>query len=82
MTKKINAYEEYIKKFNKKINYFKDHRNYEWLRKYSDDAIRYYGTMGLLQIKAEDFIERVIAANFETLQDRLDGKNQLEWSII
>lgn len=82
MTKNSKAYDEHIGKFNKKIDHFKEHKKYSWLRTYSNDAIRYYGTMGLLQIKAEDFINRIIAADLQLIQDWLDGKNQLEWNLI
>lgn len=69
-------------KFNKKIDSFKEHPKYEWLRKYADDALRWNTMCGFYQIKAEDFIERIIAASTECIEDWLNGKNQLEWTRI
>lgn len=37
---------------------------------------------GFYQIKAEDFIERIVAAPLEYIEDWLNGNNQLEWSGI
>ena len=82
MAKNSNIYDEYIGKFNRKINHFKEHPKFEWLRKYSDDAISHYDTVGYYQIKADDFINRIIAADLQLIQDWLDGKNQLEWNLI
>lgn len=70
---------ERIKKFNEKINHFVNHPKYGWLRKYADDAITWDTMCGYLQIKAEDFIERIIKMPLEYIADWLDGKNQLEW---
>lgn len=69
-------------KFNNKIDSFKEHPKYEWLRKYADDALRWNTMCGFYQIKAEDFIERIIAASTEYIEDWLNGKNQLEWAGI
>lgn len=68
--------------FNSKIDYFKAHSRYQWLRQYADDAIRFNSTSGYSQIKAEDFIKRIEGAPLAYIQDWLDGKNQLEWSGI
>lgn len=68
--------------FNEKINHFKEHPKYEWLRKYADDAMRYNEGAGYYMIKAADFIERIENASIEYIADWLDGKNQLEWSGI
>ena len=65
--------------FNKKIDHFENHPKYGWLRKYADEAIWWYDLQGILQIKAEDFIERIINMPMDYIQDWLDGKNQLEW---
>jgi len=70
------------KKFNNKIDYFKNHSKYEWLRRYADDALKWNTMCGFYQIKAEDFIERIIAAPLEYIEDWLNGKNQLEWDGI
>jgi len=69
-------------KFNNKIDYFINHPKYDWLRKYADDALRWNTMCGFYQIKAEDFIKRIIAASIEYIEDWLNGKNQLEWSGI
>lgn len=69
-------------KFNDKINYFANHPKYEWFRKYADDALTWYTMCGFYQIKAEDFIKRIVAAPLNYIEDWLDGKNQLEWSGI
>lgn len=65
--------------FNTKIDHFKDHPKYGWLRKYADDALNWTENFGYLQIKAEDFIERIERMPLEYIRDWLDGKNQLEW---
>lgn len=65
--------------FNAKIDHFKGHPRYEWLRKYADDALNWNENFGLLQIKAEDFIKRIEQMPLEYIHDWLDGKNQLEW---
>lgn len=39
-------------------------------------------TVGLNQIIAEDFIERINKASLDLIKDWLDGKNQLEWNLI
>lgn len=68
--------------FNEKINHFKDHPKYEWLRKYADEAMRFNEGAGYDMIKAADFIKRIEKAPIEYIADWLDGKNQLEWSGI
>ncbi len=65
--------------FNSKIDHFKGHPKYEWLRKYADEAMRYNEGFGYYMIKAEDFIERIEKMPLEYIRDWLDGKNQLEW---
>ena len=37
--------------FNSKINFFKEHPKYGWLRKYADDAIYYNEGSGYLYIR-------------------------------
>lgn len=69
-------------KFNQKINYFVNHPKYDWLRKYANDALIWNTMCGFYQIKAEDFIERIVAAPIEYIEEWLNGKNQLEWSGI
>lgn len=67
--------------FNEKIDSFKDHKKYQWLRKYADDAMYWYDSYSnrILQIKAEDFVERIEKMPLDYIRDWLDGKNQLEW---
>jgi hypothetical protein len=71
--------EIYEKQFNEKIDHFKNHPRYEWLREYSNEALKYHTQYGLLQIKAIDFMDRIIAKPIEYIQDWLDDKNLLEW---
>ena len=76
---------DYMKRqeiFNEKIEYFKNHPKYKWLRKYADDALTWDTMCGFYQIKAEDFIDRIISASLNYIEDWLNGKNQLEWSGI
>ena len=68
--------------FNSKINFFKEHPKYGWLRKYADDAIYYNEGSGYLMIKAEDFIKRIEEMPLDYIRDWLDGKNQLEWEGV
>lgn len=74
--------EERYKLFNEKINHFKNHSKYEWLRKYADDAIQCNEGSGYLLIKANDFIKRIENASLKYISDWLENKNQLEWSGI
>ena len=76
------ACEIYEKQFNDKIDALKDHPKYEWLRKYSNEALNYHTEVGYFQIKAADFMNRIISAPIEYIRDWLDGKNKLEWSGI
>lgn len=70
---------ERYKKFNEKIDYFKEHEKYSWLRRFADEAICYNAGGGYFTIKAADFIERIESMPTEYIKDWLDGKNQLEW---
>lgn len=70
---------ERYKQFNEKIDYFKEHPEYSWLRKYADDAIYYNEGSGYFMIKAADFIDRIESMPLEYIKDWLDGKNHLEW---
>lgn len=67
------------KLFNEKIDHFKEHSSYEWLREYANDAMRWNVGAGYLQIKATDFIERIEKMSLDYIRDWLDGKNKLEW---
>ena len=65
--------------FNEKIDSFKGHEKYSWLRKYADEAIVYNEGSGFLMIKAEDFIERIEKMPLDYIKGWLDGENELEW---
>lgn len=68
--------------FNEKINHFSKHTKFQWLREYADEALKWNTMCGFYQIKAEDFIERIVAAPLEYIEDWLNENNQLEWSGI
>jgi hypothetical protein len=70
------------KRFNDKIDKFKDHVQYRWLRRYADDALWWQKNFGMLQIKADDFIERILIASENDIEDWLNGKHRLEWKMI
>ena len=67
------------KLFNEKIDNFKEHEKYSWLRQYADEAIRWNEMSGYLMIKARDFIKRIEKMPLEYIKDWLDGKNELKW---
>ena len=71
--------EKRYKLFKEKIDSFKCHKKYSWLREYADDALKWNEMSGYLMIKAEDFIERIEKMPLDYIKDWLDGKNQLEW---
>ena len=71
---------KYEKAFNDKINAFKNHSKYNWLREYSDTAIANHTGAGFLQIRAADFMDRIIAMPINYIEDWLDGKNELQWT--
>lgn len=77
-----SARENREKVFNDKINHFSDHPKYKWLREYANEALHWDTCCGFYQIKADDFINRIIKADVDYINDWLDGKNQLEWSGI
>ena len=65
--------------FNEKIDSFKDHDKYSWLRKYADDAMYHNEGGGHSMIVAEDFIKRIEKMPIDYILGWLDGENQLEW---
>lgn len=65
--------------FNAKIDAFRDHPKYEWLRKYANDAMVWNEGFGFLMVKGEDFIKRIESMDVAFIQDWLDGKNGLKW---
>lgn len=79
MTYNNTAQKKRIKAFNEKINSLKNHKKYDWLRKYADDALKWDTMCGFYQIKAEDFINRIIAMPIYYIEAWLNGKNNLEW---
>jgi hypothetical protein len=74
-----NAQIKYENDFNNKIDYFKNHPKYPWLRQYANDALNFHTGFGFLTIKAIDFMDRINSMDIEYIQDWLDGKNNLEW---
>lgn len=81
--KSVQNHDEWSKQryklFNEKIDSFKDHNKYTWLRQYADEAINWNEMSGYLMIKAEDFIKRIEKMSLEYIKDWLDNKNNLEW---
>ncbi len=67
------------KNFNQKIDTFKNHAKYEWLRKYANDAISWNERAGYLMIMAEDFIKRIEKMPLDYIEGWLNGENELEW---
>lgn len=68
--------------FNAKIESMKDHSLYSQLRKHADKCILDCSGFGLERILADEFIQRIEMASIKIIRDWLDGKNNLEWSII
>lgn len=69
----------YEKRFNEKIDHFRDHPNYVKLRKSADEALRYHTGYGLDAIHAQDFMDRIVMMPLDYIHAWMDGKNQLEW---
>ena len=69
----------YEKRFNEKIDYFKNHSKYATLRKSADEALKYHTGYGLDAIHAQDFMDRIIKMPLDYIQEWLDGKNSLQW---
>lgn len=67
------------KLFNEKIDSFKNHEKYPWLRDFADEAKSLNEGDGYFAIAAQDFIERIEKMPLEYIRDWLDGKNKLEW---
>jgi hypothetical protein len=66
----------YEKSFNDKIDACRDHPRYTWLRKYANDAISFHTGFGYYQIKAADFMDKIIAMSVREIIDWLDGKTE------
>lgn len=75
----MDACERYEADFNAKIDSLRGHEKYEWLRQYADEAIMWHTGFGYYQIKAADFMDRIIAIPVDYIRDWLDGKNKPEW---
>ncbi len=65
--------------FNEKINSFKEHEKFTWLREYANDAMAWNERAGYFMIQAADFIKRIEKMPLEYIRDWLDDKNELEW---
>lgn len=61
--------EKRYKVFNEKIDSFKGHEKYSWLRQYADDALKWNEMSGYLMVKAEDFIERIEKMPLDYIKD-------------
>lgn len=69
----------YEKRFNEKIDCFKNHPKYAQLRKSADEAIRWHTCFGLDAIHAQDFMDRIIKMPLAYIEDWLNNKNALDW---
>ena len=74
----LKRYEE---EFNKKIDHFKFHKRYNWLRKTADDVLNKHRGFGADAIAAGDFMDRIIAMPIGYIEDFLNDKNHLEWTF-
>lgn len=72
-------YKNFVSAFENKVEKFKDHLKYEWLKEQAGKAITFNCVCGLQAIKANDFMERIITLPTAYITEWLDGKNQLEW---
>ena len=72
--------EKRYKLFNEKINHFKDHSKYEWLRKYADDAMNANEGFGYMAIKGADFIKRIEQMPLWYIEQWLNHENDLSWN--
>lgn len=71
--------ENRYKLFNEKIDSFREHPKYEWLRENANHAMRANEGWGHSMIAGADFIERIEKMPLDYIKDWLDGKNHLEW---
>ena len=72
--------ENRYKSFNEKINHFKDHSKYEWLRKYADDAMNANEAFSYMAIKGADFIKRIEQMPLWYIEQWLNSENDLSWN--
>lgn len=69
----------YEKRFNEKIDHFKDHPKYSTLRESANGAIKCHTGYGLDAIHAQDFMDRIVKMPIAYILAWLNGENQLEW---
>ena len=74
----LKRYEE---EFNRKIDHFKFHKRYNWLRKTADDALNKHRGFGADAIAAGDFMDRIVAMPISYIEDFLNDNNHLEWTF-
>lgn len=72
-------YQRFVDAFNNKVEKFKEHSKYEWLKEQAEKAIAFNCGCGLQAIKANDFMERIITLPTAHITEWLNGRNQLEW---
>lgn len=70
---------EFLRRFNEKIDSFSEHPDYPDLRKKANEYERLWSGFGLEAIIAQDFVERIVAMPLDYIADWLDGKNELKW---
>lgn len=68
--------------FNEKIDAFKNHSKYDWLRQYANEAIGLNKFNGKNQKVAEDFMNRIITATYSEIKDWLDCEKPLDWTSL
>ena len=69
----------YEKRFNDKVDHFKEHPKYADLRKSADEALKYHTGYGLEAIRAQDFMDRIVKMPLAYIQEWMDGQNKLMW---
>ena len=74
-----NMIRVYEKRFNEKVDSFKDHPKYATLRKSADEALKYHTGYGLKAIRSQDFMHRIVKMPLIYIREWMDGKNSLEW---
>lgn len=72
-------YHTFIDAFQRKIEVFKNHSKYDWLKKQADEAIIHNTYCGIESIIANDFMKRIITLPRAHITEWLNGSNELEW---
>ena len=75
----IKKYEE---DFNRKIDCFIHHPSYNELRKQADTALRFHTGCVIEAIKAQDFMDRIVAMPLDYIEGWLNHTNLLAWRPI